>query len=240
MILGWVNNNGSLSASTHRITTLSTYSGPVTVEDMRSFIGAYRFLLHVLLKCAQTLAPLEEAIFGRESREKIDWSAELEHNFHLAQAHLQKSSSITLPQAADQLWIVTDASVKAVGLAATLYVMRHRKHHLSGHFSARLRSHQRTWLPCELEALAIAASVKHFSPHKIQIHKPVCVLTDSMPCVEAAEKLYITWPAHQMHHLTSAAETPHHAQRSIAKFTYSYATNKMPLSSMWRSRMWTE
>ena len=103
--------------------------------------------------------------------------------------HLQKSSSITLPQAADQLWIVTDASVKAVGLAATLYVMRHGKLHLSGHFSAWLRSHQRTWLPCELEALAIAASVKHFSPYIIQSHKPVCVLTDSKPCVEAAEKL---------------------------------------------------
>ena len=67
--------------------------------------------------------------------------------------------------------------------------MRHDKLHLSGHFSARLLSHQRTWLPCELEALAIAASVKHFSPYIIQSHKPVCVLTDSKPCVKAAEKL---------------------------------------------------
>ena len=108
---------------------------------------------------------------------KIDSSAELEHTFNLAQTHLQKLSSITLPQAADQLWIVTDASVKVVGLAATLYVMRHSKRHLSGHFSDWLRSHQRTWLPCELEALAIAASVKHFSPYIIQSHKPVCVLT---------------------------------------------------------------
>ena len=156
---------------------------------MISFLGAYIFLLRVLPKCAQTLAPLEEAVSGRESREKIDWSAKLEHAFNLSQAHLQKSSSITLPQAADQLWIVTDASVKAVGLAATLYVMRHGKLHLSGHFSARLRSHQRTWLPCELEALVIAASVKHFSPYIIQSHKPVCVLTDSKPCVEAVEKL---------------------------------------------------
>ena len=189
VILGWVWNNGSLSASTHRITTLSTCSRPVTVKDMRSFLGAYRFLVRLLPKCAQTLAPLEEAVSGRESREKIDWSAELEHTFNLAQAHLQKSSSINLPQAADQLWIVTDASVKAVGLAATLCMMRHSKLHLSGHFSARLRYHQRTWFPCELEALAIAASVKHFSPYIIQSHKPVCALTDSKPCVEAVEKL---------------------------------------------------
>ena len=67
--------------------------------------------------------------------------------------------------------------------------MRHGKLHLSGHFSTRLRSHQRTWLSCELEALAIAASLKHFSPYIIQSHKPVCVLTDSKPCVKAAEKL---------------------------------------------------
>ena len=52
-----------------------------------------------------------------------------------------------------------------------------------------MRKHQVTWLPCELEALGIAAALKHFSPFIIQSLHPACVLTDSKPCVQAIEKL---------------------------------------------------
>ena len=68
--------------------------------------------------------------------------------------------------------------------------MRQDKLLLAGHFSANLRIHQRSWLPCELEALAIATATKHFSPYIIQSQLQACVLTDSKPCVEAAEKLF--------------------------------------------------
>ena len=52
-----------------------------------------------------------------------------------------------------------------------------------------LRKHQVNWLPCEVEALCIAASVKHFSPYIIQSNHQPCLLTDSRPCVQAFEKL---------------------------------------------------
>ena len=45
------------------------------------------------------------------------------------------------------------------------------------------------WLPCEIEALAIAAAVKHFAPYISQASSLVCVLTDSKPCVQAFDKL---------------------------------------------------
>ena len=61
--------------------------------------------------------------------------------------------------------------------------------HLAGFSSAKLRKHQVTWLPCEIEALAIASSVKHFSPYIIQSKSKACVLTDSKPCVQAIDKL---------------------------------------------------
>ena len=54
------------------------------------------------------------------------------------------------------------------GLGATLYVTRNDHLHLAGFFSAKPRKHQVTWLPCEIEALCIAAAVKHFSPFIIQ------------------------------------------------------------------------
>ena len=60
---------------------------------------------------------------------------------------------------------------------------------LTGFFSAKLRKHQVNWLPCEIEALGIAAAVKHFSPFIIQSQHHACILTDSTPCVQAINKL---------------------------------------------------
>ena len=43
-ILGWIWSQGTLSASPHRIATLTNCPTPVTVKGLRSFIGAYKAL----------------------------------------------------------------------------------------------------------------------------------------------------------------------------------------------------
>jgi hypothetical protein len=188
-ILGWIWSLGTLQASPHRIASLSITKPPDTVKGLRSFIGAFKVLSRVLPSCANIVAPLDEAIIGLTSPDKITWSDDLLKSFSHAQASLKSCKSITLPKPSDQLWIVTDASVKQRGLGSTLYVTRDTKLHLAGFFSAKPKKHQVTWLPCELEALAIACSIKHFSPYIIQSTKKACALTDSKPCVQALEKL---------------------------------------------------
>ncbi|CAC5377269.1 unnamed protein product [Mytilus coruscus] len=94
-----------------------------------------------------------------------------------------------LPKCSDQLWIVTNGSVTKHGIGVTLYINRDGKVSLAGFFSAKLRKHQVLWLPYEIEALSIAASVKHFSPFLIQSKLQANVLTDSKPCVQGFEKL---------------------------------------------------
>jgi hypothetical protein len=70
-----------------------------------------------------------------------------------------------MPCPEDELWIVTYASIKTPGIGATLYVQRNDKLLLAGFFNANLKKHQVTWLSCELEALCIGASMKHFAPY---------------------------------------------------------------------------
>lgn len=188
-ILGWVWTQGNLSASSHKVAALSSCKTPDTVHGLRSFIGAYKVLSRVLPGCSQTLAPLEDAIAGLQSKDKLHWTESLLAHFSQAQTSLSKHKAITLPIPSDTLWIVTDGAVSTGGLGATLYVMRKSKLHLAGFFSAKLRKHQVTWLPCEVEALCIAAAVKHFSPFIIQSRHQACVLTDSKPCVQAIDKL---------------------------------------------------
>ena len=188
-ILGWVWSDGQLSASPHRISTLASAELPRTVKNLRSFIGAYKVLSRVVKGAAYHVSPLDAACAGRESSEVIVWTDELSAAFHRAQSALRGNRAVVLPRPSDDLWIVTDGSSKLRGIGATLYVTRHGRTMLAGFFSAQLRKHQNDWLPCEIEALAIAAAVKHYAPYIIQASSNVCLLTDSKPCVQAIGKL---------------------------------------------------
>ncbi|KAJ8408101.1 hypothetical protein AAFF_G00263290 [Aldrovandia affinis] len=105
------------------------------------------------------LAPFDDVVAGRDSKDVIHWSDELLCAF------------------------------REPGLGATLYITCKDTVKVAGYFSAKLRKNQTSWLPCEIEALSIAAAVKHFAPYIIQSSQRTCVLTDSKPCAQAFEKL---------------------------------------------------
>ena len=135
------------------------------------------------------VAPLEDMTAGKKSRDKLAWTDDLVSAFCAAQKTLSTTKSIASPQPDDQLWIVNDGAVRQPGIASTLYVMRQGEPVPAGFFSAKLNPNQKDWLPCEIEALAISASINHFAPYIIQSSLHVCILTDSKPCVQAYEKL---------------------------------------------------
>lgn len=161
----------------------------LTVRRLRSFIGAYKVLGRVLPRCSHIITPLESAISGQQSGDRITWTDTLRKHFHTAQANLDTRNLITLPQPSDQLWIITDGFVTKHGNGANLYITRNEKLYLAEFFSAKLRKHQVAWLPCEIEALSIAAVIKYYSPFIIQSSQQICLLTDSKPCVQSFEKL---------------------------------------------------
>ena len=86
----------------------------------------------VLSGCTNYLAPLESLAAGRQSQDTVTWTNELLICFRSCQEALASNKSITLPKPEDQLWIVTDSSVKMSGLGATLYVLRNQRLHLAG------------------------------------------------------------------------------------------------------------
>ena len=188
-ILGWIWTSGRLSASPHRLTALSTCSPPETVSALKSYIGAYRFISRVLPGYGKSLAPLETAIRGKVGKEKIIWSSTLSESFRKSQEALLEAKTITVPIPSDTLWIVTDAALRPFAVGATLYSVRKGKALLSGFFNAKLPEFQCRWLPCEVEGLAIAVALNHYSPLILQSKEKPQVLTDSKACVQAAQKL---------------------------------------------------
>ena len=186
-ILGWEWRKGTISPGQHRINALSSCDPPKTVKALRSYLGCYKFLSRVIPCYAEVLQPLEAACAGKESADKISWSEDLEASFQKSKEQLLKAKPIVLPKRNEQLHIITDAS--SSGLGSTLFVMRNSKLKLAGYFSAALKPNQSKLLPCELEALAISVSLKHFSYYIIQSNLKTRVLTDSRPCVLAYKKL---------------------------------------------------
>ena len=81
----------------------------------------------VLPKCAHIIAPLEDAICGLQSTDKVIWFDTIREQFNYAQTRLTAREFITLPRPTDQLWIVTDGSVTRRGIGATLYDYRDSK-----------------------------------------------------------------------------------------------------------------
>ena len=188
-ILGWLWNCGTLQASPHRLSALEAADLPSTVGQLRSYIGSFKFLSRVISAYSDVLSPLDEIAAGRPSSEKIAWNDSLMNAFRRSQKQLASAKIITLPRRNDQLRIITDASLSKSGIAATLYVIREEKTHVAGFFNAKLRQHQVRWLPCEVEALCISAAVSHFGADIIDSNHQAMVLTDSLPCVMAYDKL---------------------------------------------------
>lgn len=111
-ILGWIWSNGTLHATSHRPLALQSAEPPTTVHGLRSFIGAYKVLSHVLRGYALLPQPLECGVANRESRDKITWSDELLFSFSKAKDALKQAHIIHVPRPDDKL---TDALLKHQG-----------------------------------------------------------------------------------------------------------------------------
>lgn len=186
-ILGWDWSNGCLSACSHKLLPLLKCDPPGTVTQLRSYIGAYKVFNRVVRGCASHLNDLEKLIAGKPKNEKLNWSDSVLQSFRASQTALSSASTITLPKRSDQLVLVHDGS--QVGIGSVLYLKRKDTIRLGSFFSAKLKSHQALWYPCEIEALSIAVSVTHFSPYIRESHNRTQILTDSRPCVQAWGKM---------------------------------------------------
>ena len=94
---------------------------------------------------------------------------------------------MTLPRPSDQLIITHDGSQSGTG--SVMYLVRNGDIKLGGFFSAKLQPHHSKWYPCEIEALSIATSVRHFGPYLRQSQNLTQILTDNKPCVQAWSKM---------------------------------------------------
>ena len=188
-ILGWLWNSGTISPSPHKVNPLTTAEQPTTVKGLRSWLGAAKHLKACVPRYSSIFAPLESATASKQSRDQITWTEQLSLDFRQAQTALRDLKPVAIPKPDDKIAITTDGASHNNGVGAVMYIMRGDKKILGGYFSCKLNQNQQKWLPCEIEALAIAAAVNHWSTDIIESHHTTQIITDSMPCVQAYKKL---------------------------------------------------
>ena len=62
--------------------------------------------------CSSLLAPVDSSTDGRQSNDCVEWTDILLEAFKRARDKLHSNRTIALPRPEDELWIVTDGSVK--------------------------------------------------------------------------------------------------------------------------------
>ena len=62
-----------------------------------SWLDFVKTISRVIPKCASILTPLENAVAGAKSQDKLSWSDDLQTAFTKAQTYLQSHHRVTLP-----------------------------------------------------------------------------------------------------------------------------------------------
>ena len=189
LIFGWKKIGSGWHPTTHMISPLVRADPPTTVKQTRSWVGSFKQLTECIPDYAILLGPLERIIAGRSSAEKINWTNDLILAFNRCKKALNDARTIHIPKPSDVLHTWSDYSdvEKAVGGRMEIHRTENGKTSklLGGHFSCRINKHQRSWYPCEGEALATRLVLEHFS-HFIRENKNLVIHhTDNQPVVQA-------------------------------------------------------
>ena len=195
-LLGWTKEGKFLVPDSHRQNVLVEAPLPVTVKNLRSYLGAYRTFFRCKKEMSGILKELEEFQAGKSSSEKLIWTEMLKEKFEMSKKKVSQLEKLYLPKQEDQLVMTSDWSEK--GISCTLWAVVENVPQVVSRFSAKIvRSMENMLnsnvkpktLPCDGEMAAVYVGVKSpvFSAYiKASEKKTVC-LVDNKPVVEASK-----------------------------------------------------
>ena len=81
------------------------------LTQLRSFIGSYKQLAECIDNYAVLLGPLEKAVAGSQSAERIQWTDDLSDSFKIAKEALNNVETIYVPKPSDKLEVFAKLEV---------------------------------------------------------------------------------------------------------------------------------
>ena len=90
VLFGWKLENRKWIPQDHVISSLSRTQRPVTVKQLRSFLGAYKQVAECIKEYSVLLNEFEKLVGSRPSSERLTWSEELNEAFERAKRKVAK------------------------------------------------------------------------------------------------------------------------------------------------------
>ena len=84
VLFGWKKTGDGWNPTEHTISPLLSAEEPSTVKQLRSFLGSIKQLSECIKDYAVLLNPLEQAVAGKASAERIQWTPDLSSSFQAA------------------------------------------------------------------------------------------------------------------------------------------------------------
>ena len=193
ILFGWRKSGTAWIPTQHTTLPLVNATCPLTVKQLRSWIGAYKQLSACIKNYAIPLTRLEKLTGSdKSSSTRIEWTEELRKDFETAKQMINKLECVHTPTPDDVLNTYSDYSEEHKAVGGKLIIIRQvegKKTKLNGgFFSARLNGFQTKWLPCEGESLACKLVLDHFRNYIRENKNVVHHFTDSLPCVHAFKR----------------------------------------------------
>ena len=145
---------------------------------MRSFLGLYKTIHMATPKLSHVLAPLEESVAGKDSKDPYMWTHSLTQQFREAKEHINNTHTLYLPHPKDQLVIKPDAAKDSPGIGHTLFAIKDEKLVPVRYHSSMLKVQHKQWSPCEIEGLALANAINTEYNILRESKHPIFLLTD--------------------------------------------------------------
>ena len=194
-LFGWIKEDHAWRPTKHVLSPLASADKPVTVKQLRSWLGAFKQVTECIGDYATLIGPLEHAVGGKVSQSKVTWSQEMEKSFAVAKNSLKNVKPIHYPRPNDHLEFYPDYSEEKNAIGGWMKIVRpatpsHPKQELlGGHFSQRLSPRKVKLIPCEGEALAARCLIQHFR-HSLSENKQLSkVFSDNLPICQAWRKM---------------------------------------------------
>ena len=190
-LFGWDLKGTVWQPTAHTISALVNAPKPVTVNQLRSFIGAFKQISSCIDGYGTALHNLDKVVGGRASKERLQWTEELTAAFDKARSMASHPEGIVEPRPSDQIHTYSDWSESNRAVGGRLMIHRtdqstgEVKILNGGYYSSILNKHKKAWLPCEGEAAGIRFVLEHFQHQIRESNKVTIHHTDSQPCVMA-------------------------------------------------------
>lgn len=185
--LGYTVNEHGIKPPEDKVTAITHYPKPTTVEELRRFLGMINYYRENIPNAASLQAPLNKYLHGVKKRDKttILWTDEASQAFEKCKGSIRDAALLAHPHHSVPLALMSDASNNCAGAVLQQYV--NNAWQPLGYFSKKFSEAQVKYSTYDRELLAIFMAIKHF--RKTFEGRPLTIFTDHKPLTYAFTKL---------------------------------------------------